>query len=163
VAQAGEGDGDLLLVAAADAISDDKHIMPGPQQVNRGLRDTDVALDADNDAGEGPCRVEGVEGLLDLWGARPSAWSCGSWVRLNSHHGKQSLVEVAAGLDAIGDVEAQLRACLAQTCAVLCGCEDGDVEDLTRAEQFLGGSDDLGELVDGGAELFLQVADAGGG
>jgi hypothetical protein len=73
VAQAGEGNGDLLLVAAADAISDDKHIMSGPQQINRGLRDADVALDADDDAGEGPCRVEGVEGLLDLWGAGPSA------------------------------------------------------------------------------------------
>jgi hypothetical protein len=73
VAQAGEGDGDLLLVAAADAISNDENVVAGPQQINRGLRDADVALDADNDAGEGPCRVEGVERLLDLWGAGPSA------------------------------------------------------------------------------------------
>jgi hypothetical protein len=88
---------------------------------------------------------------------------CDCMAKQNLHHRKQSLVEVAAGLDAIGGVEAQLRACLAQACAVLCGCKDGDVEDLTRAEQLLGGCDDLGELVDGGAELFLQVADAGGG
>jgi hypothetical protein len=69
VAQAGEGYGDLLLVAAADAISDDENVVAGSQQVNRGLCDADVALDADNDAGEGPCCVEGIEGLLDLRGA----------------------------------------------------------------------------------------------
>jgi hypothetical protein len=73
VAQAGEGNGDLLLVAAADAIGNNENIVTSPQQVNRGLRDADVALDADDDAGEGPCRVEGVEGLLDLWGAGLSA------------------------------------------------------------------------------------------
>lgn len=31
----------------------------------------------------------------------------------------------------------------------------------TCSQQLLGGGDDLGELMDGGSELFLQVADAG--
>lgn len=41
--------------------------MSGAQQVERGLRDADVAFDADDDAGEGFGVL--VEGLLDVWGA----------------------------------------------------------------------------------------------
>jgi hypothetical protein len=69
VAQAGEGYGDLLLVATADAIGNDKDLVASSQQINGGLCDADVALDADNNAGEGPCGLERVDGLLYFWGA----------------------------------------------------------------------------------------------
>jgi hypothetical protein len=37
---------------------------------------------------------------------------------------------VADGLDAARLIQLQLRTCLAQSCLVLCCCEDGDVEQM---------------------------------
>lgn len=88
-----------------------------------------------------------------------AARTCASGGR-GLHHGEQSLIEVAAGLDTARGIEAQLGTCLAQPGTVLRGREDGDVEDGTGLEQLLGGSDDFWEFVDGRAELFLQIADA---
>lgn len=69
VSQAGKGQGDLFLVAAAHAVGNDVDGVAGSDQINAGLGDTDVALDADDDAREGPCRIERVEGLLNFGGA----------------------------------------------------------------------------------------------
>lgn len=62
--------------------------------------------------------------------------------------------------DAIGGVEAEFRACLAEFGLQLGRCDNGDVEDLAGFEQLLRGGDDFGELVDGAAEFLLEIADA---
>lgn len=46
------------------------------------------------------------------------------------HHREQGLVQVTDGLDAIGVVQLQLRARLAQSRSVLRGCNDGNVQHL---------------------------------
>ena len=57
----------LLFVAAAHAICNDVYFVSGSEEVERGLRDADVAFDTDDDAGERAGGVEGIERLLDLW------------------------------------------------------------------------------------------------
>ena len=59
---------------------------------------------------------------------------------------------------AFSAVEAELGTRLAKFGAQLRGCEDGDGEDLGGAQELLRRGDDFGELVDGWAEFFLQVA-----
>jgi hypothetical protein len=72
----------FLLITAAHAVRDDVHLVPGAQEVERGLRDADVAFDADDDAGEGTGVL--VEGGLDFGGAE-------IWVRCEG-------VEVEVGI-----------------------------------------------------------------
>lgn len=57
-------------------------------------------------------------------------------------------------------VEAELGTRLTEFGAQLRGREDGDREDLGSAQELLRRGDDFGELMDGWAELLLQVADA---
>lgn len=66
---------------------------------------------------------------------------------------------MAPRFDASLGVELQLRTGLAELRAQLRRGEDGYVEDLGGAEQFLRRLDDFGEGVDRWAELFLEVAD----
>lgn len=99
----------------------------------------------------------------------------------SAQHGKELLVVVDNGAEAIWLVELQLRTCFAQAIPVLSGGEDGKIEDLacaginelcvwrvsyccvgwrrTGSQQLLRRGYDAGELMDGGAELVLQVAD----
>jgi hypothetical protein len=53
MAQPGEGNGHLLLVAAADAVGHDVDHVAVAEQVEGGLSNADVRFDADDDAGEG--------------------------------------------------------------------------------------------------------------
>lgn len=69
VPQTRQCDGHFLLVAAAHAVCDDIYLVAGAQEVDGGLRDADVAFNADDDAGEWPGGVEIVEGFLDFGGA----------------------------------------------------------------------------------------------
>jgi hypothetical protein len=57
----------FLLVAATHSVRNYIHFVSGPQQVECGLSDADVALDADDYAGERAGGVEGIEGLFDFW------------------------------------------------------------------------------------------------
>jgi len=50
--QACQRDWDFLLVAAADSIGDDVDLVSRSKQIDGGLCDADVALDADDDARE---------------------------------------------------------------------------------------------------------------
>lgn len=50
----------LLFITRAYAISNDIDPVSGPEEIECGLSDTDVALDADNDAGEWSGGVERV-------------------------------------------------------------------------------------------------------
>ena len=61
--------GHLGSVAAAHAVGYDVHVVAGVEQVDGGLRDADVALDANEDAGERARGAACVECLLDLGGA----------------------------------------------------------------------------------------------
>jgi hypothetical protein len=58
VSQPRQSDWHLFLITRAYAISDDIDFVSGPEEVECGLSDADVALDADNNAGE---RTGGVE------------------------------------------------------------------------------------------------------
>jgi hypothetical protein len=49
---------------------------------------------------------------------------------MHAHHREQRLILVADRLDAARLIQLQLLTCLAQSCLVLCGCEDGYVEEL---------------------------------
>ena len=66
---------------------------------------------------------------------------------------------MGARLHAVGAVEAEFRAGLAELGFELGRREDGEVEDLRGFEEFLRGGDDFGVFVDRWAELLLQVAD----
>jgi hypothetical protein len=67
---------------------------------------------------------------------------------------------VREGFHAIFGVKLELGAGLTEFGAQLGRGEDGDVEDLAGAQDFLGCGDDLGELMDWLAEFLLKVADA---
>lgn len=105
-------DRDLLLVAAAHPIRQDIHLVPVGQQVQRRLRHTDMRLDADQDDLVG---TAGRQGGFDL----------------RHPHGEGGLVDMAGGLDAVGGVETQFRAGLAQAGARLGGGVDGEIQGLT--------------------------------
>lgn len=62
--------------------------------------------------------------------------------------------------DAIGRVKAQLSAGLAQLRSLLRRGQHGHVQDLSSLEHLLRRGEHAAILVDGGAELVLQVADA---
>ena len=66
-----------------------------------------------------------------------------------------------AVLAAIVVVEVEFGARFAEFASELCCGEDGDRQDLAGFEQLLRRRNDSGELVDGGAEFVLEVADAG--
>lgn len=63
-------------------------------------------------------------------------------------------------LHAIFGVELELSACLAEFGAQLSRGKDWNVENLAGTKDLLGSGDDLGELMNRIAELFLKIADA---
>jgi len=69
VPQPGQSNRYLFLVAAAHCIGNDIHLVSGSEAVNGSLCDADVALDADDDGGDGSICTERVKGLLDFWSA----------------------------------------------------------------------------------------------
>lgn len=83
VPQPGQGNGNFLLVTAADAICHDVYFVAVAEQIERGLCYADMALDTDNDAGQRAGGIERVEGLLDLGGTMTV--SVGSAVRASRH------------------------------------------------------------------------------
>lgn len=104
----------FLLVTAAYAISDDIDLVASSKKVDRGLRDANVTLDADDDGGDWPVCAERIEGFLDVWstvrGQRLAQKDeSGAFDR---HHGEEGLVGVDKGLNALRRVELELRACL---------------------------------------------------
>lgn len=110
--------------------------MAGVAQVEGGLGDADVGLDAD----------EGDAGLrLELGGDG------------GDEHGEFGLV-VGRGGEEVGDG--------GDGCAELCGglgcCVDGDGEGLGVGEEFDGGGDNAVEFVNDVAELVLHVTDEDG-
>lgn len=70
--QPSERDWDLLLVAAAYAISNDIDLVASSEKINRGLCNADVAFDANDDSGDGALCTERIEGFLDVWRAARS-------------------------------------------------------------------------------------------
>ena len=56
----------FLLVAAALPFRNDIYLVSGLEEIERRLRNADVAFDADDDAGERAGGVERVERLLDF-------------------------------------------------------------------------------------------------
>lgn len=68
----GQGNWHLFLVAAAHCISNDINFVPSSEEVNGSLCDADVALDANDDGGNGPICTEWGESLLDFWSATGS-------------------------------------------------------------------------------------------
>jgi hypothetical protein len=131
-AQPGQGQRDLLAVAAADAVGQHVDAVAGGEQVERGLGDADVGLDADE---------HGVERLLGHAGGGGRRGH-----DLGRPHAEARLVGVDGRLDAVGRVQAQLRARLAQLGARLRRREDGDREDLAlRCEpgSHAGGTDEV--------------------
>lgn len=67
--QPSERNRNFFLVTAADSICYDVHFVPSLEKIYRGLGYTDVAFDADNDAGQGTGDVEGFEGFFDFRGS----------------------------------------------------------------------------------------------
>jgi hypothetical protein len=106
----------------------------GSEEVNGGLGDADVALDADNDARKRASDLETVEGFLDIGGPLCCQQTllplCLGGVWGHVHHGEQRLVDMADSLDAAGCIQLQLGARLAESRLVLRGGEDGYLQDL---------------------------------
>jgi hypothetical protein len=106
----------------------------GSEEVNGGLGDADMALDADNDARKRAGDLETVEGFLDI--GRPLCCQqtllplCLRGVWGHVHHGEQRLVDMADSLDTAGCIQPQLGARLAESRLVLRGGEDGYLQDL---------------------------------
>jgi len=109
------------------------------QQIQRGLRDTYVALDShDYDVGG--------DAVLEVAGD------------LRNPHAEFRLVGV---LDGIGDRE--LSAGWAKTGDILGCCVDGYVENASGFYEFLSGEDYLLIFPNCGAEFLLDIAYTGGG
>lgn len=113
-----EGDENLARVAAAHAVGDDVHAVPGVAQVERRLRDADVRLDAD----EGDGRSRGEMGR-----------------QLGREHGELGLVEGRGG-EQLGDGRdggAEFGDGLG------CGV-DGDGKGVCEGDELAGGEDAWG-------------------
>lgn len=138
-AQPVERDGDLLLVAAADAVGQDVDLVAAGQEVQRRLGHADVALYPDDDHLGGR---RGLEVLADL----------------GHPHAEEGLVHVDRGLF---QQRLELRHGLAELRLALRRHVDGDLQHLGKAEHFLGGQDadmvSLGTILSVGGELtFFQ-------
>lgn len=144
----------LLGITTTNRILHNPHAMPIGNQVQRRLQHTDMCLNPNN---------HDVKRLL--LGRR-----AGVRIRLRGRqrlerrhhlghpHAKGRLVHVRDGR--VGRLELQLGARLAQLGALLRRREDGYLEDLGGAQDFLRGGDDDFVLVNRRAEFLLQVADA---
>jgi hypothetical protein len=101
IPQPRQRDGHLLLVAAAYSVGNHIDSVSGSDEVDSGLCDADMALNAHKDAREWAGGFQGVESFLHLRcsGAREQvvlAISCGIAV---VHHREQRLVNMTDSLD----------------------------------------------------------------
>ena len=109
-------DGDLLGIRGAHGIGQDVNVVPGLEEVEGGLGDADVGLDADD--GDGGVGLEGGGDLGD-------------------EHGEAGLVVVGVG----AEVGLELGDDGAEAGGVLGCCVDGDGEDFGEFEELLGRED----------------------
>lgn len=65
-------DGNLLLVATADSVRDDIHLVSSSKQVDGGLCNANVTLDANDYARKRAGRIEVIKSFLDFGCANAS-------------------------------------------------------------------------------------------
>lgn len=105
----------LLLVTTAHPVCEHVHLVPTPQQIQRGLRNADMALDPHDHTGHG--RVRFRSGTLQFLKRGDD---------FRGEHGEESFVDVAGGgygdLCGRGGIQEEFRAGFTQAGAVLGRC-----------------------------------------